>query len=379
MRAGLLLLCAVAVVISCTDWTDAREDYCSSSGKCSTSEDGGGGGGSGDAGGGAGGGMGGGGGVGGGSGGGAGGGVGGGSGGGGAPGRWWVDLWDGGGFPCQFTRPTNRPVSGAIEYLSPIPERLEVGVNTSDHELAPTMTADGLSMCFARSPADAGVTGARSDIYCASRPRTDAGFNNPRILEMNTPESEGQPELFPDGRALLFTRRPNTGEPFTLYAARRLEDGGYGEEREVTGVNDGGSVVWPKFSCDGKTLYFAAKGGTFNAGGSFEIGHAQATSFASFTNPVADDAGLNLSAGDDYMTAISPDELSTFYMYLENGGAVATRRMLRGQTTSAWSQELRLTETSLGYDLDYAHNLIRSNRVTGVPDANYEIGYFTAQ
>lgn len=384
MRAGLLLLCAGAVVISCTDWPDARENYCSSSGKCSTLEDGGGGG-SGDAGG-AGGGVGGG--VGGGSGGGAGGGVGGGAGGGGggggAPQPWWVDLWDGG-YPCQFTHPNGKDASTAIEYLTLIPETLELNVNTWDHELAPTMTADGLWLCFARSPADAGVSGTFSDIYCASRSSTAARFGTPHLLSINKNElSEGHPELFPDGRALLFTRGPNTGgDLYTLYSARRLGDGGFGDETLVTGLNegDGGSVAWPKFSCDGKTLHFSAKGGAFNTSAYFEIGHAQATSLASFTNPVADDAGLNLSSRDDYMAAIAPDGLLAFRMYKDSSvDAIRTREMSRATLDAGWTaDQFFLTESSLGYEFDNAHNVVRSNRVTGVPDANYEIGYFTAQ
>lgn len=136
------------------------------------------------------------------------------------------------------------------------PERLGPEVNTRNQELGPSWRDGVLYFASARR---AGVGGL--DLW-AARDLGDGRFApaEPFGGALNTPASESDPELSPDGRTLLFwsDRAGGTGSA-DLYASRRGADGAWSPPVALRGAaNSAWFDFTPSFSPDGRWLYFAS-------------------------------------------------------------------------------------------------------------------------
>lgn len=113
------------------------------------------------------------------------------------------------------------------------PQNLGTNVNSLAHEVAPSISAEGLSIFF-ESDRPGGLGGA--DIWVATRATTSEPFGTPRNLgaAVNSNANEGLSDISADGLSLHFSsrrasglgemdlwvaRRETTSEPF---AARRI-------------------------------------------------------------------------------------------------------------------------------------------------------------
>ncbi len=192
------------------------------------------------------------------------------------------------------------------------PENLGKGVNSSDHEYLPTLTAGDSLMYFTRRE------GQLEDIWQSSRQddqweeavnlgppvntpdfgegsqaispdgktlyfaanwgdgekirgwdiyeteHSDSGWTTPRMLPkpVNTRSYESQPCISADGRMLFFSSRRKGGYGGKdLYVSYRKEDCSWGKPRNLGPViNTPGDEEVPFIHADGKTLYFGSNG-----------------------------------------------------------------------------------------------------------------------
>jgi hypothetical protein len=155
-----------------------------------------------------------------------------------------LDLW----------RVRREPTRGGERWGAP--EHLGPAVNTRNQELGPTWRDGVLYFASARRAGAGGL-----DLYAA--PETADGFGPaaPFGGALNTAASEGDPELSPDGRTLLFwSDRPGGRGSADLYASRRAPDGTWSAPVALRGAaNSPWFDMTPAFSADGRWLYFASE------------------------------------------------------------------------------------------------------------------------
>lgn len=133
------------------------------------------------------------------------------------------------------------------------PTNLDKGVNTSDAEYFPTITADGETLIFTRQ-----VNG-NEDFWTSQFKNNSWNLATPLSIKINTPRyNEGAQTITPDGKYLFFTgcNRPDGLGRCDIYVSHR-EGNDWGEPYNVgKPVN---SEFWesqPAISPDGRTLYF---------------------------------------------------------------------------------------------------------------------------
>ncbi len=150
----------------------------------------------------------------------------------------------------------DRPVdeSSPRDVLWRDPADLPAAINTSVDEYGPALSADGLSLYFARRTAgDAGL-----DMFVSVK--TPAGWSEPRALDMLNSEGDDlDPVLSSDGRALYFcSNRPGGSGDYDLWVTRRV--GGSWETPVNLGpsINSRGNDYGPSLTPDGAILYFAS-------------------------------------------------------------------------------------------------------------------------
>ena len=156
--------------------------------------------------------------------------------------------------------------------LDPWGEPLNLGsmVNTSFHDVSPSITADGLSLLFSdwdtmgMTPRPGGY--GRSDIWMTQRASLSEPWSNPVNLgpQLNGPLVEGAPDITNDG-AVLFFSGYLSGMDWDLWFAKQNIDATW-----EAPVNLGPLVnseydadLCPCISADGRMLYFSS----FRSGG----------------------------------------------------------------------------------------------------------------
>lgn len=118
----------------------------------------------------------------------------------------------------------------------------------------PTMTADGLLMFFV------GVTSSDADLFTASRASPSAEFTNRRAaIEVSSNASESFPSLTPDGAELWFSSEPGVGQPRHFVRSVRDNLGSYGVASGVSELTSTKSEAGIAFSADGLTIYFGSE------------------------------------------------------------------------------------------------------------------------
>ena len=166
---------------------------------------------------------------------------------------------------CVTMRPTKDSPWGQAVAMEP-------PVNSSSWDGRPCISADGLELYF--SSGRSGGFGPYYDLWVTKRATTDDAWGEPENLGavINTPHTEGDPHLSPDGRLMFFD------DGSTL--ANETRPGGYGADdiwmtmRQTLSdpwqipvnlgpkVNSSKAEFWPCISPDGSMLYFT----TWDAG-----------------------------------------------------------------------------------------------------------------
>lgn len=132
------------------------------------------------------------------------------------------------------------------------PEHLGAGVNSPAQELGPEWHDGWLYFGSSR--------GGRARMLDLFRARdTGTGFGPAEAMEAwNTPASEGDPEISPDGATAMFwSDRPGGQGGGDLYVSRRT-GGAWSAAERVVQLSSPGFDFTPDFSSDGRWLYFAS-------------------------------------------------------------------------------------------------------------------------
>jgi Tol biopolymer transport system component len=140
------------------------------------------------------------------------------------------------------------------------PENLGAGVNSLANEFAPSISADGLSVFF-DSDRPGGL--GSSDVWEATRAATSESFKKPRNLGagVNSSDSDGLPNISADGLMLYFcSRRPGGSGDMDLWVASRTM-----KSKEFAGAENLGPDInsphydgEPSVSADGLFLFFSS-------------------------------------------------------------------------------------------------------------------------
>jgi WD40 repeat protein len=135
------------------------------------------------------------------------------------------------------------------------------GVNTLSFEHLPWLAADELSMLFVSSR----PTGLNSDLWSATRPGTDMGFDAPvNVAELNSTETEGRAALSSDGLSVIFSsdRPGGLGDADLWISSRPTATSPFSVPRNLVQANSNADDLDVAVSSDEQEIFFAsARGG----------------------------------------------------------------------------------------------------------------------
>jgi hypothetical protein len=171
----------------------------------------------------------------------------------------------GAGFEDIYTATRETP-SSPFHNIAPI---LGSGINTSDEELDPTVSGNGLTLVFARGRPMTDPVG----LYYARRAFTSVPFADVALVpNVNDPNIRYHsfPFLREDGEVLYFA----AGNADLYWAPREGFglDAGYGTPTPISELNAGGfSRIAPVVTPDGLTIYYASDRPDGGAQGDYDI------------------------------------------------------------------------------------------------------------
>jgi len=125
-------------------------------------------------------------------------------------------------------------------------------------ESGPSLSADGLTICFASDRP--GVHG-RTNLYLATRPDREAPFGAPtELTELNSDSWDGSCDLDSEALVLVFAsgRQQSDGTRDLWIASRPSTTEAFDPPTRVAGVNSPADEIGPSLSADGLELYFAS-------------------------------------------------------------------------------------------------------------------------
>jgi Tetratricopeptide repeat/WD40-like Beta Propeller Repeat len=135
------------------------------------------------------------------------------------------------------------------------PKSVGGGINSTDEEYLPSLTADGKTMIFTRNE-------QRDENFYQSEKKGDIWLPATPMTEVNTHMNEGAQHISPDGSWLVFTacnRRDDGSQGSCDLYWSQLKNGGW--TKPVPFSNTLNSKDWdaqPCISADGKTLFFSS-------------------------------------------------------------------------------------------------------------------------
>lgn len=187
------------------------------------------------------------------------------------------------------------------------PVNIGQGINTSENEYLPVITADEGMIIFTRQ------TNRNEDFYKSVK--RDGNWSKAEFLskEINTYNyNEGAQCISPDGNYLFFTgcNRPDGAGRCDIYISRR-EGNGWSKPFNIgPPVNTSGWESQPSISADGRTLYFVStRQGGF---GGYDIWKTELTSEGSWTIPQNLGPEINTEF-DEQSPFIHPDDESLYF------------------------------------------------------------------
>ena len=137
------------------------------------------------------------------------------------------------------------------------PVHLPAPLNSTQFDVAPEISADGLSLYFVRGPSF-----ALFDIYVSERLTTAHPWESPRRLgsNVNTPFDEGILSISADNRTLYWSSgRPGGMGGFDIwYATRSGPTGEFGPAINLSEINTPFDDFAPEIAANDKVLYFAS-------------------------------------------------------------------------------------------------------------------------
>jgi WD40 repeat protein len=135
------------------------------------------------------------------------------------------------------------------------------GINTLSFEHLPWLAADELSILFVSSR----PTGLDSDLWIATRPGTDVGFEVPvNVTELNSTDTEGRAVLSSDGASVIFSsdRPGGLGDADLWISSRPTPTSPFSAPRNLVQANSDAEDLDVAVSSDEQEIFFAsARGG----------------------------------------------------------------------------------------------------------------------
>jgi Tol biopolymer transport system component len=200
---------------------------------------------------------------------------------------------------------------------------LLANVNTNTGELSPTVTADGLTLAFARSTT---LGGGVYQLFMATRSNPAQDFSGVATIGGLNATNESTPFLLADGSELWFESNRNSPTSWDLYVAPKVGMS-FANPVPQTELNTASWEGGPVLSTDGLVVYWGTTRPDGNAKGGYDIWTAKRAmkggAFGSLTNV----AELNTS-GEEVPTWLSNDGCRLYLESDRNGSRdmfVATR------------------------------------------------------
>lgn len=189
--------------------------------------------------------------------------------------------------PCDLTKPFGAPV--AITEL-----------NTTDEDILSDVSPDGLTLYLASNHAVTGV-----HVFFATRPSTTAPFGARQLLFPNGNFDDWGVTVTSDGLTAILTS-DRSGNSQLYVASRPSTLAAFGAPALAAGTNSPKNEEGPRWTADGKTLYFDS-----TRSGNRDI-YRSAVVGATFTAPVAV-TELN-SPALDAVPVLTADELTIYFL-----------------------------------------------------------------
>jgi len=236
--------------------------------------------------------------------------------------------------------------------LNPVPFdpiNLGAGINTTDLEYLPSLTADGQTMVYTRRilPPSGNVNRGNEDFYISHF--KDGKWTEGRALEtINRPETnEGAQSLSADGKLLVFTicdRRDSYGG-CDLYYSQNKKGIWSAPKNLGNKVNSRAWETQPSIAANKKSIYFASKRDGSKGGSDIWVTHRE--SGGTFDTPINLGDQIN-TPGDEQSPFIHPDGETLYFMSNGHPGIGKTDLFYaRLQEDGTWGRP-----TNLGYPIN---------------------------
>lgn len=272
--------------------------------------------------------------------------------------------------------------SVAIKNPQPFkPVNVGPGINTSEFEYFPALTADGNTFLFTRNIREGeGVQAPRQeDFYISKKANNTWQTANP-ITSVNTPGNEGAPSLSADGEIMFFAScmemtgdygssdRKGYGSCDIFYAQKI--NGKWSKPRNAgSTINTRNWETQPSFSSDGKTLYFIRGIVTREGIKNPDIYSSVIGEDGKFSEPVKLSDNINTPEGEESVF-IHPDNQT---LYFSSEGHPGMGRldifMSKRNADGSWGKAV-----NLGYPINTV-----ADENSLLVDANGKLAYFASE
>lgn len=188
-----------------------------------------------------------------------------------------------------------------------VPSNLGNGINTSDQEYFPVVTADDRRLIFTRR------TEKNEDLYESEQESASWAASAELSKSINTPGyNEGAQSISPDGMYLFYSgcNKPDGHGSCDIYISRRTGNTWSAPYNPGAPINTGAWESQPAISANGKRLYFVSdrKGGY----GANDIWYADLQPDGKWSEPL--NAGPNINtAYDEHSPFIYPDNKTLYF------------------------------------------------------------------
>lgn len=231
------------------------------------------------------------------------------------------------------------------------PKNLGAGVNSSEYEYFPTITADGQTFIFTRNFRSEG--GAGQEDFYLSRKKDGIWQSAMPVLGINSQGNEGAPSISADGQYMFMAM---CADMFGNYGKQGRK--GFGScdlffSQKVNGkwsepvncgqpINSGNWETQPSISSDGKTLYFIRGMVTREGIKQQDIYYSEIGTDGRFSEPVKLGPNVNTD-GREESVYIHPDNMT---LYFSSDGRVGMGGldlyMSKRQPDGNWGEAINL-------------------------------------
>ncbi len=273
---------------------------------------------------------------------------------------------------------------GAIAVKNPLPFKpvnVGPGINTTDYEYFPAVTADGNTFMFTRNVREGeGVDAPQQEDFFISKKVTNIWQTANPISSVNTRGNEGAPTLSADGQYMFFAScieqdgsygsvdRKGYGSCDIFYSQKL--NGKWTKPQNVGPIiNTRNWETQPSFSSDGKTLYFIRGQVTREGIKNPDIYTSTIGEDGKFGEPVRLSDNINTPEGEESVF-IHPDNQTLYFSSEGHPGMGGIDIYLsKRQADGSWGKAI-----NLGYPINTF-----SNENSLLVDASGKLAYFASE